>query len=139
MPKLDKERTSVVNCIIGGFNVENGRLDERVIFADTSRIQASGEIDADFRARELDAYLVPKPKRAQIFSFGAPLTVNGEFDDYGIGIKTRDLIAAIVRFVSSPVVAPIRWATEEPVPRDGVEACTQAWRTNIGAANVGED
>ena len=132
MPRLDKESASVINCIVGGFNLENGRLEERVIFADTSRIQASGEIDADFGARELDAYLVPKPKRAQIFSFGAPLTVDGEFDDYSIGIRTRDLIAAIFRFVASPVVAPIRWATEEPVPRDGIEACASAWQTNIG-------
>ena len=139
IPRLDKENASVVNCIVGGFNVEDGKLHERVIFADTSRIQASGEIDADFRERELDAYLVPNPKRAQIFSFGAPLTVDGEFDDYGIGIKTGDLIAAIFRFVASPVVAPIRWATEEPIPRDGVEACDDAWRTNIGERNVGED
>jgi hypothetical protein len=99
----------------------------------------SGEIDADFRARELDAYLVPNPKRAQIFSFGAPLTVDGEFDDYGIGIRTRDLIAAIFRFVASPVVAPIRWATEEPMPRDGVDACNDAWQTNIGAGAVSEN
>ncbi len=139
MPRLDKESASVVNCIVGGFNLENGRLEERIIFADTSRIQASGEFDADFRARELGAYLVPKPKRAQIFSFGAPLTVDGEFDDYGIGIRTGDLVAAIFRFVTSPVVAPIRWATEEPIPRDGVEACANAWRTNIGASNVAAD
>ena len=89
--------------------------------------------------RELDAYLVPKPKRAQIFSFGAPLTVDGEFDDYSIGIRTRDLIAAIFRFVASPVVAPIRWVTEEPVPRDGIDACARAWRANIGANNGDED
>jgi hypothetical protein len=138
VPRLDKGSASVVNCIVGGFNLDNGQLEERVIFADTSRIQASGEIDADFGARELDAYLVPKPKRAQIFSFGAPLTVDGEFDDYDIGIRTRDLIASIARFVASPVVAPIRWATEDPVPRDGIEACNKAWRTNIGASNVGE-
>jgi uncharacterized protein involved in outer membrane biogenesis len=136
LPKLGSEDVSTVNCLVGGFNLEDGRLDERILFADTSRIQVSGEMNADFVSRELDAYMVPKAKRAQIFSFAAPVKVDGEFDDYDIGFRTRDLVAAIFRFIASPVVAPIRWLTEDPVPRDGVVACQQAWQTNIGADTV---
>ncbi len=136
LPKLDKEKASLVNCIVGGFNLEDGRLSERIIFADTSRIQVSGELDADFVTRGLDAYMVPNAKRAQIFSFAAPVTVEGEFDDYRIRFRTRDLMAAVFRFIASPVIAPIRWMTEDPVPRDGVAACRQAWQTNLGAGGA---
>jgi hypothetical protein len=131
MPRLDEDKASVVNCLVGGFVLVDGQLEERVIFADTSRIQAAGKMDADFRSRELDAYLTPRPKRAQIFSFGAPLSVSGDFDDYEIGIRGADWVKAILRFIASPVVAPIRWLTEEPVPRDGVEACREAWEKNV--------
>jgi hypothetical protein len=137
LPKLDKEKASLVNCIVGGFNLENGRLDERIIFADTSRIQVSGDMSADFVPRELDAYMVPKAKRAQIFSFAAPVTVEGKFDDYSIGFRTRDLVAAVFRFIASPVIAPIRWMTEDPIPPDGVVACQQAWQANVGADTRG--
>jgi hypothetical protein len=96
----------------------------------------SGELDADFVTRGLDAYMVPNAKRAQIFSFAAPVTVEGEFDDYRIRFRTRDLMAAVFRFIASPVIAPIRWMTEDPVPRDGVAACRQAWETNLGAGGA---
>lgn len=139
IPKLDKGEASTVNCIVGGFNLEDGLLEERILFADTSRIQASGDIDANFSTRELDARIVPKAKRAQIFSFAAPVTVDGEFDDYSIGIRRRDLLASVFRFIASPVVAPIRWISEDPIPRDGVAACEQAWRTNIGASAASAD
>ncbi len=136
LPKMDKEKASLVNCIVGGFNLEDGRLSERIIFADTSRIQVSGELDADFVSRELDAYMVPNAKRAQIFSFAAPVKVEGEFDDYRIGFRARDLVAAVFRFIASPVIAPIRWMTEDPIPPDGVVACRQAWERNLGAGGA---
>ncbi len=82
---------------------------------------------------------MPNAKRAQIFSFAAPVTVDGKFDDYSIGIRARDLVATIFRFIASPVVAPIRWMTEDPIPRDGVAACEQAWQTNIGASAASAD
>jgi hypothetical protein len=134
MPRLDEDKASVVNCLVGGFVLVDGQLEERVIFVDTSRIQASGEMDADFRSRELEAYVTPRPKRAQVFSFGAPVGVSGDFDDYEIHIRGRDWAKAILRFVTSPVVAPIRWLTEEPVPRDGVEACREAWEKNLAGS-----
>jgi uncharacterized protein involved in outer membrane biogenesis len=132
LPRLDEDKASVVNCIVGGFDLTDGRLAERVIFADTSRIQVSGDVAADFTSRELDAYLKPKAKRAQIFSFGAPVSVSGTFEDYDIHIRGRDWVTAILRFVTSPIVAPIRWLTEDPVPRDGTAACREAWEANLG-------
>jgi hypothetical protein len=102
-------------------------LSEESFLADSSKIQVTGETDADFRLREVDAYLSPEAKRAQIFSFAAPVEISGDFDDFGIGFRPGDLALAILRFVTSPVVAPIRWLVEEPLPADGEAACRSAW------------
>ena len=127
MPRFSDDAVSTMNCVIGKFRVTNGVLSEESFLADSSKIQVTGETDADFRLREVDAYLSPEAKRAQIFSFAAPVEISGDFDDFGIGFRPGDLALAILRFVTSPVVAPIRWLVEEPLPADGEAACRSAW------------
>jgi hypothetical protein len=116
-----------MNCVIGRFRVTNGVLSEDAFLADSSKIQVTGEAEADFRVREVDAYLSPKAKRAQIFSIAAPVEISGDFDDFSVGFRAGDLARAILRFVTSPVVAPIRWLVEDPLPADGEAACRGAW------------
>ena len=129
MPKFSKDAVSTMNCLIGKFRVTDGVLSQDVFLADSSKVRVTGEAEADFRAREVDAYLSPEAKRAQIFSFGAPLEIAGEFDSYSVGMRGGDLALAVLRFITSPVVAPIRWLIEEPLPADGEAACRGAWET----------
>ena len=136
MPKFSDDAVSTMNCLIGSFRVTDGVLSEDAFLADSSKIQVTGDATADFRVREVDAYLSPKAKRAQIFSFGAPVEITGDFDNFSVGFRGGDLAVAILRFVTSPVVAPIRWLVEDPLPADGAAACRSAWETAARASGV---
>ena len=127
MPKFSDDAVSTMNCMVGRFGMDQGRLTERAVFADSSRIQVTGEVTADFSTRQVDAYLVPRAKRAQIFSFAAPVEVTGSFDEFDLGFRGGDLALATVRFITSPVVAPVRWLAGKPLPKDGEAACRIAW------------
>jgi hypothetical protein len=134
MPKFSSDAVSTMNCLIGKFRLTGGVLSEESFLADSSKIQVTGDADADFRVREVDAYLSPEAKRAQIFSLGVPVEITGGFDDYHIGVRSGDLALAILRFVTSPVVAPIRWLVEDPLPADGEAACRSAWEGAVSPA-----
>jgi hypothetical protein len=134
MPRFSDDAVSTMNCLVGRFTVRDGVLKEDALYANSSRIEVAGELTADFRSRQLDAYLVPKAKRAQVFSFASPVAVSGSFEDFAIGLKGGDVARTVLRFVTSPVVAPVRWLVEDPLPKDGQAACAEAWTRGGSAA-----
>ncbi len=134
MPKFSDDAVSTMNCVIGRFEMDQGRMNEEAVFADSSRIQVTGEVSANFASRQVDAYLVPRAKRAQIFSFAAPVEVSGGFDDFDFGFRGGDLALATVRFITSPIVAPVRWLAGQSLPKDGDAACRLAWEGPAGRA-----
>jgi len=127
LPSVDSENESKFNCIIARFKVEDGVMTPEAILVDSSRIQASGRGNVDFKKETVDFTLAPKAKRPQMFSANTPIAVNGSFDDFGVGIAPGGLVGTVVRFTTSPVTTPFLWVFSTPVAEDGVEACAEAW------------
>ncbi|WP_026973018.1 AsmA family protein [Aliagarivorans marinus] len=131
MPELDSGERSVLNCVVGVFNGEQGVLDQNILLADTSRMRVVGQTEVDFGEQTLSLVLRPQAKRAQIFSLETPVQVKGSFDDFKIGVASGGLIGTTIRFVTSPVVAPLRWIFEVPLDANGSELCQQVWDRGI--------
>jgi uncharacterized protein involved in outer membrane biogenesis len=126
LPKLDSEASSKVNCAVFRFDIEDGRMKEDAIFADTTKMQVGGEAQVNFKTDEIYMAMTPKAKRAEFFSLATPIQVKGTFTDYKIGVQPGGLIGTTVRFITSPIVVPIQRIFTERVAKDGQAACVAA-------------
>jgi uncharacterized protein involved in outer membrane biogenesis len=107
LPTLDRSEKSTVNCVVARFDLEEGVMTDRAIVVDTSRMRVSGDGRVDFREEELEFVLAPKAKRPEFFSLATPVRVEGRFEDFGAGVAPEDLVATVIRFVTSVVVVPL--------------------------------
>ncbi len=131
LPQVAPDARSELNCVVGRFNMEQGQLEQDVLFADTSRMQVFGEAQVDFTDKQFLLHLKPRAKRAQIFSLETPIEVEGAFEDFGIGVANGGLLGTTLRFVTSPVISPLRWMVETPINRKGDPQCQRAWAGSL--------
>ncbi len=117
---------SNVNCVVAVLDLEDGIMTSRSILIDTSRIQVGGRASVDFHEQRVSALLQPRPKRPQFFSLGTPVKVDGDFEDFGVGVSALDLAGTAVRMVTDLATYPARLLFIRPLPKDGEEACAQA-------------
>lgn len=127
MKEVDKEDASKVNCVTVSFQVDDGLMRERVVYADTSKMQVQGSAEINFKTHTLDIQAAPKAKRPEFFSLSVPVGVKGTFDDFGIKIKPVSVTGKAVSFVTSPLHVPIRRLFKKGIPEDGEQACSEAW------------
>jgi uncharacterized protein involved in outer membrane biogenesis len=125
--EVDKGEASVVNCLVVRLGLDAGRMQERVIFMDTTRMTVAGKADVDFKKREIDILAKPKAKKPEFFSLATPLEVHGSFEDFGLGVNPLNLMGSVITFVTSPLHVPVRRVFEKKIPADGKEACEIAW------------
>ena len=126
LPQLDSEKTSKVNCAVFRFDIKDGMMTSDAIFADTTKMQVGGEAKVNFKTEEVYLVMAPKAKKAEFFSLATPIQVKGTFTDYKVGVRPGGLIGTAVRFITSPVVAPIQRIFTEKVAADGKTACSEA-------------
>ena len=72
LPEL-KKKQSLVNCIIGLMNIEDGTLREEFFALDTTKLWIYGNINADFKQEYIKLSLFPQSKTARLFSFQSPI------------------------------------------------------------------
>ncbi len=125
--EVDKGEASLVNCIVVRLGLDSGRMQERVIFMDTTRMTVAGKAEVDFKKRKIDILARPKAKKPEFFSLATPVKVQGSFDDFGLGINPLSLTGSVITFVTSPLHVPVRRVFKKKVPADGKEACEIAW------------
>jgi len=125
--ETDGEPNSVINCLVASFGMEDGIMQERTIFIDTTNMSIEAGATIDFKNRQLKMLAVPKAKRPEFFSLATPVKVSGKFDDFGIGINVVRLTGTVASFVTSPLHVPLRRIFAKKRPEDGKEACQQAW------------
>ena len=125
--EVDSEESSAVNCLVLRLALDDGQLQERVIFMDTTRMSVDGKLAVDFKTQQIDLVAAPRAKRPEFFSMATPVKVQGSFDDFGLGVNPLRLTRSAISFITSPLHVPIRRVFREKVPADGREACELAW------------
>ena len=125
--EVDGEPKSVINCLVASFGMEDGLMEERIIFMDTTHMSIDGEAKIDFKKRTLKVKAAPKAKRPEFFSLATPVNIKGTFEDFGIKVNKIRLTTTAASFITSPVHVPLRRLFSGEIPEDGAEACREAW------------
>ncbi|MFO1361723.1 MAG: AsmA-like C-terminal region-containing protein [Burkholderiales bacterium] len=132
LPVLDRGQVSVVNCVVGRFDLAGGKLTRDALVIDTSRMRVLGAGGVDFATEAIDFRFQPRAKDVQFFSLETPVSVTGTFTDFDIGVSPGDVLATIARFLGSVVVVPLETLFRGPLPRDGGDVCDDPLRA-VGA------
>jgi hypothetical protein len=130
VPLIDPGGDARLNCVVGRFDLKDGKLSDDKIIIDTTRVRVRGEGSANLASEELAFVFRPRAKGLALFRLQAPLRVSGTLTDNRIGIERRDLIESVLRLMASPILLPIEWFTLGPLPRDGADVCTNPLRAN---------
>ena len=142
LTKMSDKNHSKVNCVVARFELDKGVMNDRIVFADTTKMRIEGSAQVDFNTRAIDVAAKPKPKRPEFFSLAVPVGLSGTFDDFGIDLNPVDLTAKTLGFVTSPLHVPLRRIFTEGEPADGEAACRQVWGAGrdlpLDAASEGE-
>jgi hypothetical protein len=120
---------------------KEGVMNDRVIFADTTKMRIEGSAKVDFRQRTLDVEAGPIAKKPEFFSLAVPVGLSGKFDDFGIDINPVVLTGKTVSFLTSPVHVPQRRICVKGEPADGKAACAEVWtvRDDAGPTTGGRE
>jgi len=134
-PILMPTSESKLNCIAGRFNINDGRMKNEDLLADTSKIQVKGTMDVDFARRWIESRLNPIPKRPQFYSLATPLQISGRLDNLKAGVAKGGLIGTMIRLLTSYVVVPLQWLANEKIPVDGTNHCIMVYNQREHRAN----
>ena len=125
IPNFIHHDNSVVNCVAAGLNIHHGVMTQRQMLLDTSRIQVHGQFRADYADKSFNLYLTPQSKTPQIFSLQTPVQIAGHFTHFNFSVPLKAILETSVRFTTSPVVTPIRWLIDKPIPKNDSQVCQQ--------------
>lgn len=117
------ENESNINCAVGRWQVNDGSLTPDIFFIDTSKIRICGSGEIDFVTNRIDLIISPTPKRPEFFNLATPLEVHGNFSDIQFGIKAGGVVGTVAKFITSPIVVPIKRTVSKGIPEDGSDAC----------------
>ena len=132
LPALDSSEKSVINCVVGRFNIENGKLTQESLYVDTTKMSVNGTTEIDFEAETVRMDLVPEAKKPQFFALATPVRVNGRFEDFegDLGaadfLNAGDVVGTVVQMMTSVVHVPVRRLFGKDQAPDGEEACLAA-------------
>ena len=132
----DPESKSKLNCLVGRFTMKDGVMKQEALLMDTTTLVVTGEAEANFKTRRVKARVTPAAKRPKMFSAPAPISVDGSFDDFDVGVTAGDLLGTVIQFTTSIVVVPLQRIFGGSVPEDGSEACRTAMAGETGAATA---
>lgn len=123
LPTVDPKNESTVNCAVGRFALAEGKLAQKQLVIDTSRMRVTGTTAIDFGSEKVHMRLQPQAKAAQFLSLATPIEVSGSFTDYHIGPNPGDVVETAIRLATSIIWVPIKRLFSEKVPADGRDVC----------------
>jgi len=126
LPHVGGGQESVLNCVVGSFDLKDGTLTQRALMLDTSKMRVDGEARVDFDQRRVELVLSPRAKRPKLFSLATPVSVGGSFDDFGVGVKATDLVGTVIGLATGVVEVPARYLLRDIQPEDGTADCRAA-------------
>lgn len=128
MDKETEKDQSEVNCFIMRFGMEDGLMQDKIVYMDTTKMLVAGEAKVNFQDETIEMRMAPKAKKPEFFSLATPIKINGTFKDFGLDISIGSLVGTVISFITSPVHVPIRRIAVDELPRDGKDACRRAWK-----------
>ena len=128
VPVVDPGKASKVNCAIGRFELNDGKLVDRTILLDTGRMRVTGKGSADFGTETLNLRLRPQAKTAQFLSLATPVQVTGTFSNFKIGVSPGDVIETVGRIATSIIWVPLQKLAGKKIPRDGSDVCGESFQ-----------
>jgi len=137
--KSTEKDQSQINCVVVRFGIEDGLMDEKAIYLDTSNMRIAGKSQINFKTRELGIKLAPKAKKPEFFSMAVPIKVKGKFDDFDFKVGMMRMTGQVISFVTSPIHVPIQRLFTKEAPADGLEACEAAWTKTGKKDTPGEE
>ena len=123
VPAVDPGKASKVNCAIGRFDLKDGKLVDRTILLDTSRMRVTGKGKANFLEENFDLRMRPQAKTAQFLSLATPIQVSGPFNNFKIGVSPGDILGTVARLVTSIFWVPLQKLAGKKIPADGSDVC----------------
>ncbi len=123
LPAVDSTHESKVNCAIGQFTLQDGKLSQKRILVDTTRMRAFGKGNADFTTEKLQFYIRPRSKTPQFLSFAIPVEVSGSFDDFNVGVRPGDVLEVAGDMLTSVIWVPLQSLIGKTKPEDGSDVC----------------
>lgn len=115
-----------MNCMVARFEVENGIMNTKNTFLDSTDIIVRARGDIDLVQRKLNLIIAPQAKLEKFLSVSAPLTVTGPFDDFQIKVAPGGFAMTMVRWFYGIIYVPWKWLTGERFPADGLATCYNA-------------
>ncbi|WP_283744418.1 AsmA family protein [Sideroxydans sp. CL21] len=123
LPAIDSSNTSVVNCAVGRFVLNDGKLSGKTLLVDTTRMRVTGKGGVDFTAEKINFYMQPRAKTPQFLSFSLPVELDGNFENFGVGVRPIDVLETMGQFTTSVVWAPLQMMFGKEAPSDGHDVC----------------
>lgn len=123
-PAVDGGNVSKVNCAVGRFVLDQGRLAEKTIVMDTSRMRVTGRGGANFADETLKLRMTPQAKEPQFLSLALPIEVGGTFQKFSISPTAVDVLGMVGRLATSIVWVPIQKLSGRKIPADGADVCS---------------
>ena len=123
LPTINPNNESKVNCAVGRFGLDNGKLIQRALVIDTSQMRVTGNSSVDFVDETLKIRLQPQAKTAQFLSLSTPIEVRGNFSKFQVGVRPGDVVETTIRLATSIIWVPIKKLFSEKVPVDGSDVC----------------
>jgi hypothetical protein len=123
VPAVDPGKASKVNCAIGRFDLKDGKLTERSIILDTSRMRVNGTGTANFSDEAFKVRMSPQAKTAQFLSLETPIEVGGTFSNFKIGVSPGDIVGTVGRLATSILWVPLQKLAGKKIPIDGADVC----------------
>jgi uncharacterized protein involved in outer membrane biogenesis len=126
LPTINPDNASKINCAIGRFTLDNGKLTQRQLVVDTTKMRVSGNTAINFADEKILIRLQPQAKTSQFLSLAIPIEVKGNFTKFSVGPNAGDVMESVVRMATSIIWVPIKKLFEEKVPEDGSDVCVFA-------------
>ena len=115
-----------MNCMVGRFDVENGVMNSKSTFLDSTEVIIRARGNIDLANRELDLLIAPQSKREKFLSVSTPIAVTGPFSDFSVGVAPGGFLTTMFRWYYGLIYVPWKWLTGERFPPGGIATCYKA-------------
>jgi len=120
-----------VNCIVGRFDLTNGKLTDDKMLIDMTQVRIRGAGQADLASEQLGFVFRPRAKGIGLLRLQTPLRVDGTLNNQRFYVSQSDVLDSVLRLIASPILLPIERLRLGPQLRDGADVCTDPLR--VGA------